>query len=614
MKKHITLLSGLLLVSGAFAQQSKINVGAKPASAINTDAQQAPVKPLAQTKALGTAFWTNDFSTPSDWTIDNDGQPGTGNYGWNINATKEGWANTTTQGIINSTSDGNFAELGNGLPPSQANPNGTMSSNVDYNLTTSAPIAITTNNISLSFFQNGALFNDLQEFQISLDGTNFISVGNNNDKGVLSQAGGSAYPNPDFVTVNLASYIPVNATQIWIRFHWTTRFPSSTSPNAWITYGWNIDDVALTTNADYDVKVQSTYWGSEGLAYYKIPTAQIVPIDFSANVLNNGTDTMNNVVYNVNISGAGTFAGTSNAVNIFPINDDSLAISTQFTPSAVGTYNVTRSITSTETDDIPANNTLANYSFDVTNFIYARDNSVYSGYTDNQANGFEAGNFFDIYTDYDLEGINTRFASGTPLQSEVYARIYSLDANGDFVLIDETDLVALVSGNLNSDYFIPFNTPVTLSPGTYLAMVGTYDPDVKIANAGTTDPQTSFFLDGNDITVSSDLYYTTDVPVVRLNFDPSMISVDEIAEFTNLNVAPNPFNNETAIKFDLKAASEVSVEVTDLAGRVVFSAPATQMNEGTQTIAIDGAAFGAGVYNATLKVGNSVTTKRIVKK
>ncbi|MCC6702571.1 MAG: T9SS type A sorting domain-containing protein [Fluviicola sp.] len=609
MKKHITLLSGLLLVTGAFAQQGKINAAAKPAKLSTEKPVATTVTPAATSKALGTTFYTNDFSTPSDWTINNSGQSGS-TYGWTIDNTVDGWWAPTTG--IASTSEGNFAELTNGDPTQTP---GTQALNVTYTLTTTSSIPLTNGtNISLEFLQYGARFNDLQEIQISTNGTTFVAVGNNNDFDVLSQAGGSPYPNPSTKTINLASYL-TSATEVWIRFSWTTNFPSSaTNANVWVAYGWYIDDVKLTTNADYDLKVQSTYWGSEGLAYYQIPTSQIVPIDFSANVLNNGADTLNNVVYNVNIAGAGTFAGTSNSVSIFPLNDDSLAISTQFTPSAVGTYNVTRSFTSTETDDIPANNALANYSFAVTDFIYARDNSVYAGYTDNQTDGFEAGNFYDIFAEYDLEGVNTRFATGTPLGSEVYARIYSIDANGDLILEAESDLVALVAGNLNSNYFIPFSTPLTLVPGTYMAMVGTYDPNVRIANAGTTDPQTSFFLDGNDITVSANLFYTTDVPVVRLNFDPSMISVDEIAEFTNLNVAPNPFNNETAIKFDLKAAAEVSVEVTDLAGRVVFSAPATQMNEGTQTIAIDGAAFGAGVYNATLKVGNSVTTKRIVKK
>lgn len=610
MKKHITLLSGLLLVTGAFAQQGKINAAAKPAKLSTEKPVATTVTPAATSKALGTTFYTNNFSTPSDWTINNSGQSGS-TYGWTIDNTVDGWWAPTTG--IASTSEGNFAELSNGDPT--VTPVGTQALNVTYTLTTTSSIPLTNGtNISLEFLQYGARFNDLQEIQISTNGTTFVAVGNNNDFDVLSQAGGAPYPNPSVKNINLASYLG-GATELWIRFSWTTNFPSSaTDENVWVAYGWFIDDVKLTTNADFDLKTQSTYWGSEGLAYYQIPTSQIVPIDFSANVINNGSDTLNNVVYNVNIAGAGTFAGTSTPVNIFPIIEDSLAITTQFTPSAVGTYNVTRSFSSTETDDIPANNTLANYSFAVTDFIYARDNSVYSGYTDNQTNGFETGNFFDIFAEYDLEGINTRFATGTPLGSEVYARIYSIDANGDLLLEAESDLVALVSGNLNSNYFIPFSTPLTLVPGTYLAMVGTYDPNVRVANAGTTAPQTSFFLRENDITVSANLFYTTDVPVVRLNFDPSMISVDEIAEFTNLNVAPNPFNNETAIKFDLKAAAEVSVEVTDLAGRVVFSAPATQMNEGTQTIAIDGAAFGAGVYNATVKVGNSVTTKRIVKK
>ena len=114
MKKHITLLSGLVLVSGVFAQNVKPNALPRMAQKISTENHKA-TPGNSTTKALGTTIWSSDFSNPGDWVIDNDGQTG-GNFGWNINATKEGWANNTTQGIINSTSDGNFAELGNGNP------------------------------------------------------------------------------------------------------------------------------------------------------------------------------------------------------------------------------------------------------------------------------------------------------------------------------------------------------------------------------------------------------------------------------------------------------------------------------------------------------------------
>ena len=384
MKKHITLLSGLLLVSGAFAQNTKIAASPRIAQKFTTEAKK-PLPGNPSNKALGTPVWTSDFSNPSDWVIDNDGQTG-GNFGWNINATKEGWANNTTQGIINSVSDGNFAELGNGNPTLTP---GTQKLNVDYYLTSAAPITISTSNLALSFLQNGALFNDLQEFQISVNGTSWITVGDNTGKGVLSQSGGAPYANPDAVNINLSSFIPNGSTQLWVRFHWTTRFPAqATNANVWVTYGWNIDDVAISTLPDYDLAITNDYWGTAGLGYYQIPTTQIAPIDFSLNVDNEGGSAMTNVVYGVGITGAGTFTWASTAANIPAGSSDSL-FTTAFTPSAVGTYNVVRTLTADNADDIPTNNVLNNFSFNVTNYIYARDNNVPDGYTTNQADPFE---------------------------------------------------------------------------------------------------------------------------------------------------------------------------------------------------------------------------------
>ena len=159
-----------------------------------------PATELPTQKALGTTFWQNSFDSPADWTIDNSGQAG-GQFGWTIDATSDGWyANG-----INSTSGGNYAELSNGDPtlttPSQA-------LGVTYTMTTAQPIDLTTSgtNISLTFQQYGARFNDLQEIQVSTNGTSFFAVGDNMDKPVLSAAGGAAYANPDLKTINLDDY------------------------------------------------------------------------------------------------------------------------------------------------------------------------------------------------------------------------------------------------------------------------------------------------------------------------------------------------------------------------------------------------------------------------
>jgi hypothetical protein len=608
MKKQITLLSGLLLATGAFAQNAKIAASPRIAQTISTVNHKAT--PVAPAKDLGTTIWSSNFSTPTDWLIDNDGQTG-GNFGWNINSTKEGWANNTTQGIIASTSGGNFAELGNGNP-TLATP--TQALGVDYTLTTAAPIAITSQNLILSFMQNGALFNDLQEFQISVDGTSWITVGDNSDKPVLSQSGGAPYANPTEETINLASYIPNGSTNLWIRFHWTTRFPqSATNPNVWITYGWNIDDVKITTPADYDLAITNDYWGSEGLGYFKIPTTQIAPIDYSLNVKNEGGSNMTNVIYGVGITGAGTFAGTSAPATVTVGGDDSLFLTTQFTPSAIGTYNVTRTLVADSIDDVPTNNVLTNFSFDVTNYIYARDNNVPDGYTTNNADLFETGNLYDIWNAQVVKGVDVRFATGTPVGSEVYAKIYKSDATG-ILWVGESPVVTLTSGQINTNMTIYLGTPIQLEAGTtYFVMVGSFTPDVKVANAGASVAQTSFFVDGNDLTVQATRFYQLETPMVRLNFNPTL-GLEELTSASNLSVYPNPFVGTTEVKFDLKADASVSAVVTDLSGRTVATVPASQMAAGSQTIAIDGTSFQAGIYNVTLTVGNETTTRRIVKK
>lgn len=611
MKKQITLLSGLLLVSGAFAQTAKPAATQRMAQNIATEVQK-PAPATSTNKALGAEVWSSDFSDPTDWTINNDGQSG-GNYGWNINATKEGWANNTTAGIINSTSGGNFAELGNGVPSPAP---GTQALDVDYYLTTTDAIPITTNALTLSFMQNGALFNDLQEFQISMDGTTWVTVGNNSDKEVLSAGGGSPYPNPDIVNITLTDYIPGGSTQIWVRFHWTTRFPASaTNPNVWVTYGWHIDDVKISELPEFDLAITNDYWGSAGLGYFQIPTTQIAPIDYSLNVANQGSEDMTNVVYGVNITGAGTFTGTSTSATVVAGDDnDSLFLTTQFTPAAIGTYNVTRTLTATDADDVPSNNVLGNLTFDVTNYKYARDNNVPNGYTTNQADPFETGNLYDIWAPQDLKGFDVRFASSTPVGSQVYIRLYRIDPTQTKpVWVAECQDFELSAGQINTNLTIYLGSAVSLMANTtYLAMVGTYSPDVRVANAGFSPDQTSFLLDGNDMQVST-LYYQNETPMVRLNFDPAL-GLTELTSATDVTVYPNPFAGATEIKFNLKNDAEVSVVITDLAGRTVATVPASKMNAGEQTISIDGTNFVAGIYNYTLNVNGETITKRIVKK
>jgi hypothetical protein len=616
MKKVI--LSAIVFASSMLANAQKA-----PKLETFQDLVKAPTHagPIASDeKSLGVTIWSDDFSTPANWTVDNNGQAGI-DFGWNINNVSDGWWSTAG---INSTSAGNYAELVNGDPT--ANP-ATQALNVVYTLTTAAPIDVAalggSNQISLQFKQYGARFNDLQEMLISVNGTTWVSVGSNLDKPVLSASGGSAYTNPDNKTINLAAALSqlspgVTPTQLWVRFQWTTNYPASaTNPNVWITYGWYIDDVKLVTNPTNDLAITGSDWGSVGLHYYQIPTAQVAPIDFSADIFNGGVNNQSNVKLNVNVN-SGQFLGSSAPVSIVSLDTTTVTVATQFTPAAtVGTYTVTRNITADSTDDVPTNNQLADLSFNVTNFIYARDNNTISGSTSNGTDPFETGNLYDIFQDAELKAINVRLPNGTngaTVGTEIYTRLYSIDpVSGDFVFESESSPLVLAANNLNTNLVIELDPYVNVTAGTtYLAVVGAYSSGLRVSNAGTSPAQTSFLLDGNDITTST-LFYQTSTPYVRLNFDP-VLGLDNQEQVQQVVIMPNPSNGVASLQFDLLNPSDVAISVLDVSGKEVQNTQMNQLTAGTHDVTLESTKWNSGVYFVTIVSNGTTMTKKFVKK
>ena len=775
--KKVLLSFSVLAVSGVIAQKSpKLHTFQ---DLIRT-APKTTVVSQPEEKSM-TTLWQDNFNDPATWTIDNSGQSGI-EFGWNINSTSDGW--WSPNGIsANGTSGGNNAELVNGDPT--ASP-ATQALNVVYTMTTATPINISSlggsNQVSLQFKQFGARFNDLQEIQISTDGTNFTTVGDNLDKTVLSQSGGSAYPNPDTKLINLATFLPTNPTTVWIRFRWTTNYPGSASnANVWVAYGWYIDDVKILSNPDYDLSSGTTFWGSAGLNYYQIPTTQVAPIEMTAKVFNGGLKDLNGATLNGSVLSGATnvFTGASAPTNIASLDSADLTLSTTFTPPATvanytlkrnyslgtipngiiltgsvsdagsgyttgngisltggtgsgatasvtasangvvatgalavlgtgyttasavattggsgsgltlnitanaGTGDLTDAIianggsnylvgdvvtisggngdatytvssisggavtgltisnagtgysvgdvltvtggTATYTvgtvtnntaavDEVPANNTIADVNFAVTNYIYARDNGTFSGSTSNGTIGFEAGNLFDIYQDQTLKGISFRLAGGsggTTVGTEVYAKIYSIDPNtGDFVFMEETAPLVVASNNLNTILSLPLLNPTPLAQGeTYLAVVGSFDGGLKISNAGTSDVSTTFFLDHTDDT----WYYSTSTPVVRLNFDPVLAVDENTMNVSAAKVYPNPTANSATVAFSLTNASEVNVNVTDMSGKEVFAKNLGNLSAGENSTEINMAGMASGVYYVQLHSNGSVVTKKVIK-
>ena len=76
-------------------------------------------------------------------------------------------------------------------------------------------------------------------------------------------------------------------------------------------------------------------------------------------------------------------------------------------------------------------------------------------------------------------------------------------------------------------------------------------------------------------------------------------------------IYPNPAVNNATVQFGLHSASTVSIEVSDVVGRVVYSVPAAEYNAGAQHISISTADMAPGIYNVKIQTENGVVTQHL---
>ena len=580
------------------------------------DFKAIPQSSYTPTKALGDSIWGDDFDDPTQWTINNDGQTDSV-AGWNINSTVDG---SFFSNPVAAPGEGNFAELGNGIDL-----NNVAAIDVEYTMTTANSLDIValggSQNVILEFLQYGARFNDVQAVQISTDGTTFTTVADNNNKEILSQSSPNAeYPNPDHVMVNLTSYLPANPTQVWIRFSWTSAFPTDMSNGAWVTYGWMIDNVQIATLPDNDILTQGKYMGTDTLTYYQIPLDQVAPIDGVGFLKNNGSENQVNVKFQANETVNSVYSSESDAASILPGEADSLRLNSAFTPSAMGDYKLEFSVVADNPDDVPLNNTFATYEFSVGGNLYVRDDATdaESGVVNGQLATYQLSsgdlitayaNAYDIFTDADLTAIDFQFGNEITDGAQIVGKL--LDGSRDNV-IAETEFYNVASGDGGTYHSLKFDTPQSLVAGeTYWATIAVFSDTLSVATSGLSDLgsviQTPDGSWGSFPAGSNPTY------VIRMNFDPTLAV--ESNELSNLNVGnsyPNPFANTTTVEFNLNEAAEVSYSVVDMAGKEVASSTVGNKIAGEHKITIDGTSFANGVYYLKMTAGASIVTRKLV--
>ncbi len=629
MKKHITLLSGLLAVSGAFAQIDQLPMHRMAMSTIAPFEGKTNHQHHGAVKADGDLIFEDDFSGSFLWTPGTSGQ---GTFELGNNSSPGITSSNDYMGEMESTTAANDFAFFNGVQyilAQNVDPQNTwiMSDTIDLS---------STGSINLQFEQRYRAFNsDVTYVEFSADGgvTWVQSIVVNGDLTTNAPAAQN--------TISL-NFPVANTPYGVIRFRWENTMDND---NYGSGYGWYIDDIKVYAGYGNNLELVEphSYFGTQGLQYTKFPASQAVSgniqVQFDADIKNTGYNAQD---ANLNVtSGSYNETGSDVTVAAFSNTTVEVIIPNEFTvPSTpavsdfVFTAGSSSSTLSATSDDSKTQ------SFEVTDWIMAQD--AYDGTPESMTGSFTGfsnqsqgdltgiGNMFEIFENGEIGGVQVGIAnfaasSQTPYIGRELTVTLLRFTGSEFEYVTTSDPIEIAGTHFGTLVDFVFDDPITVVGGdVYLALATSYvgsgtSGGVPIAFAGTHQDSTTFGTVGDafpdDLTrmAADPGRNVVAAPVVRLDFQ-NHVGVADATIVSGVTTAPNPFLNETTVAFNLKNEAEVSLVVTDLAGRIVYTVAAANMAAGSQAITIDGAELTAGMYNCILHIGNTAVTNRIVKK
>lgn len=606
MKKVYTSIVALAFVAAGNAQNAQF-VAQKQLANENVVALEAPSiehSVAATGDTINNLYY--DFSTPSNWVFENDGNP---SADWEITTTGPTGDFSESSGPLESTT------ASNGWAMFDSDALGSGSSAQDAWVRLANPVDLTGfNSVAVAFQQYHRRFQDQVYLEVSTDGSTWTAFELNSDI-----AGNASTENPRLSSVNISS-VAGGAAQVWIRFRFV---------GGW-DYMWQVDDVAFVEAAGNDLQVLNVWHGDiiNAWEYQEMPLAQVPEVIIGAVAFNNGGNAQNNAIYTYDISDAngtvdsGTFPANNTAIASF--GADTTWYSTGFTPSATGQYTVTVSVAADETDEVPGNNE-GTSSFYVTDNIYAHDDidniefQIYGGVdASNQANEYKVGMYYEILADATLTAVQVAFGANTStsscivevfdagdLESPLATEVYDIQA-GDVPSPGDVELVnILIDGGDGIDL---------AAGGTYFISIGNSGVGEELwilASAGDEDfGQLRYGPFGAGGAVNWYTGYTTS-PVIRGNFDPT-VDVAENEAVSGVSIYPNPAADDMTVNFISKEDQDLTINVISATGALVAAEQVTTKAGQSNRINFNVADLAAGIYMVQIQGATSTLTQRVV--
>jgi hypothetical protein len=139
----------------------------------------------------------------------------------------------------------------------------------------------------------------------------------------------------------------------------------------------------------------------------------------------------------------------------------------------------------------------------------------------------------------------------------------------------------------------------------YPVMAGSFDDADNAFLMYQADATPGTALDGDHDYQENSMY--------AMDYIPVGIQEDEF--ITDENVSqnyPNPFNNTSVVNVTLSESANLSLEITNLIGQVVYEIKMGEVNAGAHSFTIDASGLNSGVYFYTVRAGESAVTKKMI--
>lgn len=416
---------------------------------------------------------------------------------------------------------------------------------------------------------------------------------------------------PTEVALNISS-IAAGETNVYLQFGWSAR-----------VYFWSIDDISLSPAEPNDLVMESGFWRDQGVnefQQYKIPVSQPTALTFRGGISNNTGSVLNDVFLDVDVNdgGGSVFTGTSPTVSLAATELDTLDLSTEWDADAVGSYTVTYNAELSGTTDSDLSNNMMMDSFQVTASTYGMDNLTdglngatgsISNWSGNTGQPFGIGNLYEIYQDDEVQCVEIGVTNVAEHVGEIIYGIVYVWNGSEWEYRGGTEDYSIQPGEEGTIISIPMDEEAFVGAGELmLVCAGHYGgTDVSFAMAQGVPDQTVYGFDG-----AGTFFWLSSARAIvcRANFQCGL-GTEELENTFDVTTYPNPFVDELNVSMNLVEATDVTIDLIDIQGRVI-STEALKFNAGEQTYSLNSAGLSAGVYTLKITANEITTTKKVV--